>query len=183
MAVRVACPACSITLSVPDHLVGKKIRCKTCQEVFVAEGQDEPSPPPELRREESFDFDERRESLKATSGPLPLPPPPPQATRKAPLDATRTRSIPKPASTGRSILPLVLAGLVLVLFFAFGIGIGVVLVWASPGVVTKPANKPKAAWEGEKPREDRFANEKPFIPNDPPLGWQVRHRFGGDGSV
>lgn len=36
MAVTVACPSCSQTLPVGEEILGKKIRCKACQEVFVA---------------------------------------------------------------------------------------------------------------------------------------------------
>lgn len=36
MAVTVTCPSCDQSLPVNDEVLGKKIRCKSCQEVFVA---------------------------------------------------------------------------------------------------------------------------------------------------
>ena len=38
MAVSVTCPGCANSFNVSDDLLGKKIRCKSCQEVFVAMG-------------------------------------------------------------------------------------------------------------------------------------------------
>jgi hypothetical protein len=37
MAVTVSCPACGQSLPLSEELLGKKIRCKSCQEVFVAQ--------------------------------------------------------------------------------------------------------------------------------------------------
>src|SRR5438128_2335513 len=36
MAVTVTCPACGNSTSVSDDILGRKIRCRGCQEVFVA---------------------------------------------------------------------------------------------------------------------------------------------------
>jgi len=36
MAVSVTCPGCGTSYPVADDLLGKKIRCKKCQETFVA---------------------------------------------------------------------------------------------------------------------------------------------------
>ena len=38
MAVSVTCPGCANTTNVSEELLGKKIRCKRCQEMFVAMG-------------------------------------------------------------------------------------------------------------------------------------------------
>src|SRR5262245_17097496 len=35
MAVSASCPKCSATAIVPERLVGQKVRCKTCESVFV----------------------------------------------------------------------------------------------------------------------------------------------------
>jgi hypothetical protein len=40
MAVFVACPQCAIRLSVPESLLGKKIRCASCMTVFDAQAQE-----------------------------------------------------------------------------------------------------------------------------------------------
>ncbi|MFL5329798.1 MAG: trypsin-like peptidase domain-containing protein [Gemmataceae bacterium] len=38
MAVSVSCPGCANSFTISDDLLGKKVRCKSCQEVFVAMG-------------------------------------------------------------------------------------------------------------------------------------------------
>ncbi|MBX7104996.1 MAG: zinc-ribbon domain-containing protein, partial [Gemmataceae bacterium] len=36
MAVNVTCPACGAAPAVGEDLIGRKLRCKACSEVFVA---------------------------------------------------------------------------------------------------------------------------------------------------
>jgi predicted Zn finger-like uncharacterized protein len=56
MPINVQCPQCSRQLGVPDTLIGKKVKCPSCQTVFTAE---EPGaaaaapPPPPLAEDES----------------------------------------------------------------------------------------------------------------------------------
>jgi hypothetical protein len=40
-AVSVACPSCAKTMRVPPEILGKKIRCKSCQHIFVAQDEEE----------------------------------------------------------------------------------------------------------------------------------------------
>lgn len=41
----IKCPSCEKTLKVPESVLGKKVKCKACEEVFVAEpADDEPRP-------------------------------------------------------------------------------------------------------------------------------------------
>jgi hypothetical protein len=40
MAVSATCPGCSVTYNLADTLRGKKIRCKSCSEVFVVGGEE-----------------------------------------------------------------------------------------------------------------------------------------------
>jgi predicted Zn finger-like uncharacterized protein len=51
MAIQITCPNCDTALRVPDEMVGKKVRCKACQEIFLARE-------PRRRREDGED-DER----------------------------------------------------------------------------------------------------------------------------
>lgn len=44
MALKIPCPACNTTLGIPDHLSGKKIRCKNCQHAFVPANQPDDIP-------------------------------------------------------------------------------------------------------------------------------------------
>lgn len=45
MPTIVACPSCSRQLRVPDELLGKQVKCPSCQTIFTAEAP-EPAPPP-----------------------------------------------------------------------------------------------------------------------------------------
>jgi hypothetical protein len=52
MTIAAACPSCRAEFEVPERLVGKRIRCKTCREEFRVKGSgksndydDEPRPP------------------------------------------------------------------------------------------------------------------------------------------
>jgi hypothetical protein len=47
MAVFAACPSCGVKLSIPDHLLGKKVRCTSCKTIFEAKAStpEAPSPP------------------------------------------------------------------------------------------------------------------------------------------
>src|SRR5438309_3255773 len=36
MAILAECPGCRETFTLPEHLQGKKLRCKKCQQIFVA---------------------------------------------------------------------------------------------------------------------------------------------------
>src|SRR5262245_63953093 len=56
MPINVQCPNCNRQLGVPDTLVGKKVKCPSCQTVFTAEQPGAapavPPPPPPLEEEE-----------------------------------------------------------------------------------------------------------------------------------
>src|SRR4051794_21413144 len=36
MAVTVSCPGCAATIGVSEEILGKKVKCKRCQEMFIA---------------------------------------------------------------------------------------------------------------------------------------------------
>jgi predicted Zn finger-like uncharacterized protein len=61
MPILVACPACSQQLRVTDNLIGKKVRCSACKEIFDANA---PAPPDSERAGESS------ESSQANDLPL-----------------------------------------------------------------------------------------------------------------
>jgi hypothetical protein len=44
MSVAASCPQCSATSSVPEEMVGKKVRCKRCRTKFIVEDNDVPPP-------------------------------------------------------------------------------------------------------------------------------------------
>src|SRR5262245_26924291 len=58
MAEIVNCPQCARKLRVPEDLVGQKVKCPTCGEMFIAE-LDAPAPPPRERDREERRREER----------------------------------------------------------------------------------------------------------------------------
>ncbi|MFO0842749.1 MAG: trypsin-like peptidase domain-containing protein [Gemmataceae bacterium] len=96
MASQINCPNCDTALRFPEEMVGKKVRCKVCKEVFVAGGprgpagadeadrlQERPRPRPPALRQDEPDEDrennrgprrrepERPQARKAVGGPSP----------------------------------------------------------------------------------------------------------------
>lgn len=63
MAINVQCPNCNRTLGVPDNLIGKKVKCPSCQTIFTAEepGASPPPPPPPMEEEAPARPSRRRE--------------------------------------------------------------------------------------------------------------------------
>jgi hypothetical protein len=54
MAVFAACPSCGVKLNIPDHLLGKKVRCTSCKTVFEVKAE---PPAPTLPVEQSIRAD------------------------------------------------------------------------------------------------------------------------------
>jgi hypothetical protein len=71
MPVFVGCPSCGIKLSVPENLLGRKVRCASCSTMF--EAKEEPPPPP--RREPTADDRLWDEPPPHSSAPYPDSPP------------------------------------------------------------------------------------------------------------
>src|SRR5262245_54434063 len=64
MPVYVQCPQCERKLGVPDNLLGKRVKCPSCQTVFTAEepgGAAAPPPPPPPPDEERVPASRRRD--------------------------------------------------------------------------------------------------------------------------
>jgi predicted Zn finger-like uncharacterized protein len=43
--IRIVCPECGKQIKAPDHVLGKKVRCKSCQATFVAKKEGSKGPP------------------------------------------------------------------------------------------------------------------------------------------
>lgn len=55
MPTVVECPSCGQKLKVPEHLLGKKVRCSKCQGAFTASAPESaPPPPPPVEEENPF---------------------------------------------------------------------------------------------------------------------------------
>jgi predicted Zn finger-like uncharacterized protein len=57
MPIQTTCPSCNKPLRVPDSLIGKNVKCPSCQTTFVVEVEGGESPPPlprESRRDEGI---------------------------------------------------------------------------------------------------------------------------------
>src|SRR5262245_25513091 len=83
MPVKMACPHCRAAFSVPDGVVGKKVRCKRCSQVFVAEKPAGPpagevvragTPPPQAGPRVRRAGDEAPEPVRRKPGSFPLAP-------------------------------------------------------------------------------------------------------------
>jgi len=55
MPVQVGCPTCGVKLDIPEHFLGKKVRCASCSNVFEATAELAPPPQGESHIEESDD--------------------------------------------------------------------------------------------------------------------------------
>src|SRR5262245_14177152 len=104
------CPQCDKPLHVPDHGLGKKVRCPSCTMVFVAE------PPAEV--------------IPTPAAPPPPPASHPQTITVAPDDAPllvvpipggRGPRVPPRRPAKRSRWPLIAAGVGLVLLITGGV--------------------------------------------------------------
>src|SRR5260370_20065482 len=63
----VKCPDCKRRVRVPDDLLGKTVRCPSCQVTFTAQAGDAEPPPPPMPKMELDPGDEPRVSRKPTS--------------------------------------------------------------------------------------------------------------------
>src|SRR5262245_29267241 len=92
MPVLVNCPSCNGPLRVADDLLGRKVRCPSCQTIFEAA---EPPPPPPMRIDEEperidswkhldLEMARDREPPQPTRAPPPPPPPPPPLPSRPP---------------------------------------------------------------------------------------------------
>ncbi len=54
MPVNITCPNCQKTLRLPENLMGKRVRCPGCQEVFTAEDPEAGVEPVEEQEEEAI---------------------------------------------------------------------------------------------------------------------------------
>ncbi len=107
--VEVSCPHCGVNLKAPEDRIGKKARCKKCQQPFRVPGPipmaepvgDEPQalsvvamPTPRLPPDEGED--DRTELMTVDQMP-PLPPLPPPKAKPAPVSAATPAPAVKPA--------------------------------------------------------------------------------------
>ncbi len=126
MPLRVVCPRCSVTLSVPETLQGKKIRCTKCQEVFL-------NAPPKLKEAKPLEAIPVVKKPSANPGqiqpglppqPAVVPPPQPLQPSLPPVRPRRRRSHTQPRKPLHPIL--VAAGVALgVLFILVGFGLAI----------------------------------------------------------
>ncbi len=125
MATRISCPNCETPLAVPEEMLGRKVRCKSCQEVFVVRT----SPP-------RNDEDEIDEVERIQTSPRPKPvssrrrdendedrPPRRRDDDDRPV---RRRERERPVSSGPP-LPLILGGVAAALLLLGGVAVG---IWA-----------------------------------------------------
>ncbi len=64
----IACPTCGKSLNVPADLLGKKVKCSSCQGVFTAEAESAPAPAEEPARRPAPVDDEDRPRRRPRDG-------------------------------------------------------------------------------------------------------------------
>src|SRR5262252_2994910 len=100
MSLRLDCPGCHVTYSVPDELRGKNVRCVRCQRTFLAP----PAGPPE---EEPLDVVPADEPAPVSAGlqshPGRVPPLRPAPASGGPARPTKAAAAP----VRRGIAPVV----------------------------------------------------------------------------
>jgi hypothetical protein len=112
MAVQTCCPSCGTSYTLEDKFLGKKARCKQCQQYFVVSGHVSPTP----ARAEAPEADRQAVTTQA--------PAPPPAAAEAPTPGRRKKKRRKALSDPSLRLKIGLA-----------IGVGVLLLGA---LVTVP---------------------------------------------
>jgi len=106
MPIQTTCPSCGKPLRVPDHLIGKGVKCPGCQTTFMVEEEQPAAPPPLPPPESQYPTDAIREQppplptepLEETyreetpgRGPLPPPLPPPDKDEDEELEGNEER--------------------------------------------------------------------------------------------
>ena len=92
MPIRVKCDNCKKTLSVKDHLAGKKIKCPVCQTVVTVPASSAPKAPPSA-------------APVPKSAAAPKKPPAtakPAVATKPPVDKTKSNGTPPAADKSKS---------------------------------------------------------------------------------
>jgi predicted Zn finger-like uncharacterized protein len=79
MPETIHCPECSRKLRVPDHLLGKKVKCPSCSAIFTAEAPEQPPEPVQpraARRRPTPPLDEEEDEEEQPPPRRRKPPPP-----------------------------------------------------------------------------------------------------------
>ena len=151
MPIQVVCPGCGWGEQAPDHLLGKKLRCKRCKNAFVAGGVGTPVPVT---------------APTAVATPIPLEPPPPDLAQAAlgiptpPRTASRARKndddfeddVEEEETQPTGGFPMLLVSVVFIIGLLLG-GLGA----AAYLFFTKPDDAPRPA--PTKPAEPKFTRD------------------------
>lgn len=90
MPFQVTCPKCTNSLEIPDNLVGKQVRCATCQQVFIVGKPQGPTSAQDVRIASSL----ASRQLQAASPPPVLLRPAPQPPSRRPRRPSRAKIPP-----------------------------------------------------------------------------------------
>ncbi|MCA9007319.1 MAG: hypothetical protein KDA70_18760 [Planctomycetaceae bacterium] len=173
--VTVTCPHCQnkLKLKSPD-LLGKKVRCKSCETPFVlkADGKKKSKPAPDDFDDDFGDYDDsamervrRARKRKGNSG----------IKKNTPAASNKTEKT-KQKAENKLPLPLLIAGCVLGVLFTGGLGYFMYSMGSS-------VNAGQAASKVEVPQKfAKFAPEVGDIGAEYPEGWKVENG-GGQGGV
>lgn len=158
MSISATCPGCSASYQLADTMRGKKVRCKSCSEVFLVGGK--PAAP---------DRDENEEGIQAS------PRPPKRVARyeeDEDTDRPRPRRRPRAKGGSSALVPLLIVGGVVAIVLI--LGLAGVAVWAFSRS-RQPQTTP-VAFNSNPPANPGNANPPPMIPppnpgnaNPPPM--------------
>jgi predicted Zn finger-like uncharacterized protein len=143
MSNLVPCPSCTRALRVPDELLGRQVRCPSCQTTFQAEAAPSPDAPavPKLTIDDAPPPRSQRPVMGAVEVPVPgqsppAPPPPPPRSRSwderrpqwSPRDEDGRERRPRyrEAHRGGLVVALGVTGLVLVVVAPVGLVLSII---------------------------------------------------------
>jgi predicted Zn finger-like uncharacterized protein len=160
MSIPATCPGCKASYQLADTLRGKKIRCKSCSEVFVVRGK---TPTPDRD-----DFEERIQSSPRVAT---------RVTRDeedADVARPQLRRRPRKKQSNSAVLPLLIVACVVLGVLV--VGVGGVAVWAltrsrqpDPASISQTAQAPAPPQnQGEMPPPPMLPPvQNPMPPNGP----------------
>lgn len=150
MAIQSKCPGCGETGSVPDTLKGKKVRCKSCQQVFVAGSNLRAAP----SDDDVLDVTpvERPSSIRGkSSGSSAAPRPAPRRrSEEERADDEPVRRVTEKEGSGTGGVLMVVGGIVLGLVVLLG-GCGGLTYWGVTSMLRRPKQAIEEAMQAQLP--------------------------------
>jgi predicted Zn finger-like uncharacterized protein len=130
MSLQITCPSCRTALRIPDEARGKKVRCRSCQEMFtVPQGASD-----EMEALPGHDSREMDEQIQDAPRPRRRSIVEEDDDRDRDRPRPRKRNVARPSTSGGAPVALIIGGVIAGLLLVAG-GLAAVgwLLWSSPG--------------------------------------------------